>query len=431
MFVFEKDIEIKRPKDLIDLFSKGDKILSLSENERPIRFAVTESDNKTLKCEVGILQDMPEKFGVLYSIFKFRQRKIENTKEYNIVLLIPTGIGSEIGGHAGDAGPVSKLLGQVCDNLILHPNVVNASDINEMPENALYVEGSVISRLLMGTAGLHPVRSNRILTVIDEHEDEGIANATINAVNAAHATFGAECVRVAKMNPSVNMTASYSESGRAVGEIRNLQRLCEILEEHKGEYDAVALSSIVEVPIRFHIEYFESAGKMVNPWGGVEAMLTHAISDLFNVPSAHAPMFENTDVMNMIPPVVDPRMAGEAISMTFLECVLKGLQRSPKIITDESLFSHPSVISAEDISCMVIPDKCIGLPTIAALQQGITVIAVKENKNLMKNDLSSMPWAPGKFFTVENYWEAAGLISALQAGIDPDSVRRPVKWAKL
>ena len=79
--------------------------------------------------------------------------------------LIPTGIGCEIGGHAGDATPVARLLSSSCDNLITHPNVFNASDLNEMPENSLYVEGSTICRLMMGTVGLQPVRSNRILAV--------------------------------------------------------------------------------------------------------------------------------------------------------------------------------------------------------------------------------------------------------------------------
>ena len=66
----------------------------------------------------------------------------------NVVLIIPTGVGAEIGGHAGDGNPVAKLLAAVCDKLILHPNVVNASDINEMPENCLYVEGSMLDRFL-------------------------------------------------------------------------------------------------------------------------------------------------------------------------------------------------------------------------------------------------------------------------------------------
>ena len=51
------------------------------------------------------------------------------------VLIIPTGIGAEIGGHAGDGNPVAKLIASCCDKLITHPNVVNAADINEMPSN--------------------------------------------------------------------------------------------------------------------------------------------------------------------------------------------------------------------------------------------------------------------------------------------------------
>ena len=54
------------------------------------------------------------------------------------------------------------------------------------------------------------------------------------------------------------------------------------------------------------------------------------------------------------------------------------------------------------------------------------MIAVRENRNLMRNDLAALPWSPGQFHAVENYWEAAGVMSALRAGIDPQSVRRPI-----
>ena len=71
-----------------------------------------------------------------------------------------------------DAGPVARMFGELSDNLLLHPNVVNASDVNEMPENALYIEGSVLTRLLMGTVGLQRVRNNRLLIVVAEHDDQ-------------------------------------------------------------------------------------------------------------------------------------------------------------------------------------------------------------------------------------------------------------------
>ena len=121
-------------------------------------------------------------------------------------------------------------------------------------------------------------------------------------------------------------------------------------------------------------------------------------------------------------------MAAEAVSLTFLQCTLKGLQRSPRIVTDPSAMSRPGVTTAEDVSCLVIPDGCLGLPTLAALEQGITVIAVRENRNLMRNDLTLLPWKAGQFHRVGNYWEAAGVIAALRAGIEPESVRRPVKY---
>ena len=84
------------------------------------------------------------------------------------------------------------------------------------------------------------------------------------------------------------------------------------------------------------------------------------------------------------------------------------------------------LLTAADVSCLVIPDKCVGLPTLAALEQGIPVIAVRENDNLMQNDLQSLPWSPGQLHMVENYWEAVGVITALKAGIAPKALRRPI-----
>jgi hypothetical protein len=86
------------------------------------------------------------------------------------------------------------------------------------------------------------------------------------------------------------------------------------------------------------------------------------------------------------------------------------------------------VLTASDVSCLVIPDGCLGLPTLAALEQGITVIAVKDNKNIMNNDLTQLPWAAGQFHQVDNYLEAAGMMNAIKAGIAPESVRRPLEY---
>jgi len=102
------------------------------------------------------------------------------------VLIIPTGVGAEIGGHAGDANPVAKLLAACCDTLITHPNVLNASDINEMEDNVLYVEGSMLDRFLEGRINLKPSARNRVLIVANPP----ISDETVNAVEAARVTIG-------------------------------------------------------------------------------------------------------------------------------------------------------------------------------------------------------------------------------------------------
>jgi len=65
------------------------------------------------------------------------------------------------------------------------------------------------------------------------------------------------------------------------------------------------------------------------------------------------------------------------------------------------------------------------------LEQGTTVIAVRENCNLMKNDLAALPWAAGQLHIVENYWEAAGLLCAMKAGVAPEAVRRPLSFVNV
>ena len=430
MFVQEDRFEFRAVKSDEGLFPQLQHACEqhLPDGAAVVRFVVAESIASSYQCECGILSGLAESGRPqIRSIFEFRRRLTENAGQFNTVLLIPTGVGAEIGGHAGDAGPVARLLAEVCDTVVLHPNVVNASDLNEMPSNALYVEGSVITRLLMGTVGLSPVRSNRVLVVIDSHRKELFVNATVNTVSGARAAYGLSA-EVVCLDPPVELRAGYAPSGRAAGSIERLEGLCQVLEERSGKYDAVALSSVIDVPPDFHQGYFDAAGEMVNPWGGVEAMLTHTLSSMYDIPTAHSPMFESQEIANMDPGIVDPRLAAEAVSATFMQCTLKGLRQSPRMVTDPQAMGRPGVFTSEDVSCLVIPDGCLGLPTLAALEQGISVIAVRENRNVMNNDLTLLPWSPGQFHVVENYWEATGVLAALKAGIAVDSVRRPLRY---
>jgi hypothetical protein len=427
MKLFEREIKIPIQKDqhglLIHFRENLERILS--QDEIPIRFAVTDTTEGYYHCEVGLISaSRYDSNIILPPLFEFRRRPLERTEHFNVVMIVPTGIGAEIGGDAGDAAPVARMLASQCDHLIIHPNVVNASDINEMSENSLYVEGSVLSRLIMGTIGLQKVRSNRVLVLIGRHEDSYFTDAAINSVSAARAAVGLDC-NILKMDSILHMKATYSSSGRAIGEVEGVENLLELLKDYSPDFDAMAITSVINLTQCTPTDYFRN--EMVNPWGGVEALLTHAVSTALNVQSAHSPMMETRQIMNEDLGIVDPRKAAEAVSLTFLNCILKGLHRSPRIITDQSLLESQHVISASDLSCIIIPDDCLGLPTIAALEQGIPVIAVKENRSNMKNDLNLLPFPKGKLLIAENYLEAAGIIASLKAGVSIESVRRPIQ----
>lgn len=431
MLIYEKEIKIP----ITDLNHKGllfnfhsSIYKQLNENEIPIRFAVTKTTKTHYVCDLGIITDIKNRNNSLTNkIFNFQKRPFENTDKFNIALVVPTGIGACLGGHSGDAGALTRLFGSVCDTLITHPNVVNAADINELPENGLYVEGSVLSRLLMGNIGLQPVRSNRVKVLVDEHSELFINELCVNAISAARVALGFDCTSVSVMKGVATMKAFYANSGRAAGQIENFDRICKLIEQNPDDYDAIALSTLIDIQESYHGDYFKEENlDMVNPWGGVEAMLTHAISLLYDIPSAHSPMMTSKEVMDLSVGIVDPRKSAEAVSSTYLHCILKGLHSSPKIISKSDAEKSRSAFTASDVSCLVIPDGCVGIPTLAALEQGIPVIAVRGNKNNMQNKLEDLPFSSNKLFIVENYLEAVGIATAIRSGVSLESVKRPI-----
>lgn len=297
----------------------------------PLRFASVATTDQGFRCEVEVATptaklDFP-------SIFQFRQRSRERSHQFNAVMLIPTGIDCCIGGHAGDATPAARTLAAVCDHLVLHPNVVNASDINEQPENSLYVEGSLICRLMMGTIGLRKVRRNRMLLVTERRDDgDWVVDQVVNTVSGARATLGLDCETVVVLDQGLDVRTCYAPSGRATGRLGNLEHLIGLLHERRGDFDVVALATKITPhmdSVALHQAYFNGQGP--NPWGGAEAALTHTVSSVLNVPTAHAPTMSDLRLRTEGYGQVEPRKAAEIVSMTYLFCVLKGLHRAPQV----------------------------------------------------------------------------------------------------
>lgn len=321
------------------------------------------------------------------------------------VMIVPTGLGCAIGGHAGDANPVAKLIANCCDTLITHPNVVNASDINEMTANTLYVEGSCLDQFLFGQVRLEPVkRYNKILVAVNKP----LTGETVNAVNAARHTVGIDA-EILELSEPLTMVARM-EGGHATGDVFGVESLVRVL--RLNTYDALAVHTQITVPRDVALNYYRNGG--VNPWGGVEAKASKMIAQAIGKPVAHAPMESTTaddeELYFVYQERVGPRIAAEAVSICYLHCVLKGLHRAPRI--------RQSVgIQRNDVDFLLSPYGCWGPPHKACMSAKIPVIAVRENT--VASPAPSLPYHT----VVENYLEAAGLIMSMRAGVTPKSVR--------
>lgn len=298
---------------------------------------------------------------------------------------------------------MARLLAPVCDKLIVHPNVVNASDINEMPTNCLYVEGAMLDRFLEGNIGLKEVKSNKILVVVNSP----INPETINSVSAAKVTLGIDAY-ILELKEKL-ILKGYVENGNAVGDIEGWEALVD--QVAKYDFDALAISSPIEVEEAVGKDYLRNGG--INPWGGVEAKLSKLVSKALDKPVAHAP----TDSGNWFKDfneVVDPRMAAEMVSVCYLHCVLKGLHKAPRV-------SNTKIdLMVRNIDCLVSPYGCWGKPHEACKKADIPIIMIKENRVCRPAVIG------GSVITVNNYHECVGVLVGLKNGISIESIRRPI-----
>jgi hypothetical protein len=334
----------------------------------------------------------------------------------NVVLIVPTGIGCEIGGHCGDAQPVARLIGSCCDRLITHPNVVNASDMNEMPENTWYVEGSILDRFLEGQIALEKPYINKVLVAVNKADYQ-----SINAVSAARCSLGMDAEIVELIRP-LQLIAKMKD-GIATGDVYGWEELVKQIKNYS--FDALAIATPITIDEDTLIEYFKNGG--VNPVGGVEAVASKLIADKLNKPVAHGPV----DYAVSYKEVVDPRQAVELITENFIHCLLKGLHQAPRISIDidSPAFKYHAgrSLMAGEVDVMISPYGCWGRPHTAFLQWDKPIIFVKENKCVLNEGYPPCD----KMIVVDNYIEAAGMIQCMKAGVHPPTVRRPIEFTKI
>jgi hypothetical protein len=334
----------------------------------------------------------------------------------NGIFIIPTGLSCSLGGDASYL-PGVKVISSCVRKLIVNPNAVNASDINEIPNNSLYVEGSTIDRFLEGKLNLHETKTyNKILMVVNSP----ITAYEINTMNAGIWGLGAD-IEMVELETPLTMKAIVNEDGSAGGIYSGIDELVEQISFYN--FDSLAIQTFIECDEETEINYWNNGG--VNPWGGIEAIVSRIISERINKPVAHGPREHNynnyNNTYNLIENIIVKKtMAPEMISSTFMFCVFKGLHRAPKL---EFNLNKPNCLSVSDIDFLLTPTGCFGRPHQACLDNNIPIIIVKENTTCFSKDWiypRSVYEAYGKnkVIWVENYLEAAGIIMCMDSGVD-------------
>ena len=402
----------------------------LGTNTYPLRFSIVDVSDGEIVIESTILKFAPEdKHAAKLETIEVLdpRRKTFQNQPFAAVQIIPTGIRCEFGGFAGDASPVTNLLASAVDFLVTHPNAVNASELNEMADNILYVEGKSLDDFLLGHLGLLPACSNRIGTFIDPTGIEYVDDV-VNTLNAARAVKGIDCQIYTILEKEPGARIAWSDRGCAVGTIVNPEAILEAVELLISHgVDAVGGVSVIH-GVTGEMFSRHLRGKIPNPSGGVEAIITHLISKIYRIPTAHAPLPYYQDIKEKS--TLNPRASAEFISTPHYFCVLKGLAKAPRLIPLVDLnAAQAHVISLNNIGAIILPASCLGgIPALVAEFSGIPLIAIKENETVLAVSNEKMRMA--NVIEVNSYLEAVGVVVALREGISLESLRRPLQTAR-
>jgi len=340
-------------------------------------------------------------------------------KPYTVILIIPTGIGAAIGGYAGDALPVARIISRVCDRLITHPNVMNGASLYWNIPNAFYVEGYGLDKFAAGEWGLRPVRSNRVGLLLDQGIEPELMLRHLQVADAARATLGLNITNHVITDAPLNVELRTSPTGTSWGTIGNPDSLLRAAEKLIIQEKAQAIAVVTRFPDDMDETALQNyrQGQGVDPLAGAEAVISHLLVHTFKIPCAHAPALSPAPTATNL----SPRAAAEELGYTFLPCVLVGLSNAPQfIINTESYRPLSTDLWADQVDALIIPDTSCGSSALLSLSQSqCQIITVTENKTLLQ---VSAPMLKIPTLQVNSYLEAVGVLVAHKAGINPFSL---------
>ncbi len=338
-------------------------------------------------------------------------------RPHTTVLIIPTGIGAAMGGYAGDALPVARLIASVTDRLITHPNVLNGAQLYWPMDNAYYVEGYGLDQFAAGRWALNPVHQNAIGLVIDRGVEDELRSRHLQAADAARATLGLDVRSHITTDQPLGVTLKTTKSGASWGTLTNPGSLLRAAERLIVEEKVRAIAVIARFPDDEGSPALEAyrQGAGVDPLAGAEAIISHLVVRTFKLPCAHAPALSPLPLDLH----VSPRSAAEEIGYTFLSCVLAGLSRAPQFLTEFQ--TSPNAIDAKSVDTVIVPATAFGGSAVMSLAQSATqIIAIGENKTAMAVKAKDLGI---QAITLNTYLESVGAIAAHKAGIALTALR--------
>ena len=336
------------------------------------------------------------------------------------LMLIPTGIGCDIGGYAGDALPSARLLAAASGCLITHPNVMNGAALYWSDPRIHYVEGFGLDRFAAGDWYLRPVRRQRIGLLLDAGIEAELAQRQIQVADGCRASLGLEIGPVLTTDQPLEVSLERGASGASWGRLGCPDALLRAGERLKAA-GATAIAVVARFPEDPESEELAAyrQGSGVDALAGAEAVISHLLVRHLQIPCAHAPALAPLP----LDPQLDPRAAGEELGYTFLACVLVGLSRAPDLVAAGR--NKAGDLSVDQLGAVVVPDGALGGEAVlACLERNVPLITVA-NPSLLSVTAEALGLET-PLLKANSYAEAAGLVLALREGLSPASLSRPL-----
>lgn len=426
IFFLEKIVEVENPGNFYwnDLFKNILSKIKDVKDKYIIKVNLIKSTRNKLYFHIIYLNGIK---GIIEDPFYPRvlnpESRVSNSQFVKGVscLIIPTGIGASCGGFAGDANPIAKLLSKSYDFLVTHPNVVNGAVLTDLPENIVYVEGFLMDQFLSGKIYLTPNNKNKIGVIFDKGIPDERLEYELNVLNALRVFYGCDIAYWTQTEKPIKVSPYLSEYSFSSGNLEGFEYIIERALKLK-ELGATALAICCVIPdVELNPGYLSGSG--VDPIGGVESIISHTISAISGLVSAHAPVIEPLEMLDYKD--INPVSASEYIAKTFLPSVISGLRFAPQIRDQRAENrSQNQELMVDNVSCVVVPYNAFGSAGVFNLVNHFKeIVLVRENKTCLKVNPEDLNL---NFKVVNSYLDILNNHVIENSGIDLSVLKRPV-----